>query len=117
MASITAIKYMMVVNGLTDPTGTAASCLQEIRLNFQPGLTNVVMLDPLTSQLQTNALSAVAGVRQLVLNLNGGDAVLFKFDTGAPFVGRGPPVAITSPANGALIAAPWRAPHRSGGGR
>jgi len=42
--------YVMVVNGLTDPTGDAAACLQEIRLNFQfpAGLTGVVMLDPVT---------------------------------------------------------------------
>ncbi len=31
--------------------------------------------------------------RQLVLNLNGGDAALFKFSDGAPFVGHVPPAA------------------------
>ena len=31
------------------------------------------------------------GRRQLVLDLNGGDAALFKFDDGAPFVGFVPP--------------------------
>jgi hypothetical protein len=81
--------YMMVVNGLTDPTGPAADCLQEIRLNFAfpAGITGVVMLDSVTGQLQTNTLPVVGGRRQLVLNLNGGDAVLFKFADGAPFVG------------------------------
>ena len=85
--------YMMVVNGLTDPTGSAADCRQEIKLNFAfpAGLTSVVMLDPTTGQLQTNALPIVSTRRQLVLNLDGGDAALFKFDDGAPFVGFMPP--------------------------
>jgi hypothetical protein len=81
--------YIMVVNGLTDPTGTAADCLQEIRLNFAltNGITGLVMLDPVAGQLQTNTLPIVNGRHQLILNLNGGDAVLFKFSDGAPFVG------------------------------
>jgi hypothetical protein len=81
--------YIMVVNGLTDPAGTAASCLQEVRLNFAfpPGLTGVVMLDPASGNLQTNTLPIVSTRRQLVLSLNGGDAALFKFANGAPFVG------------------------------
>jgi hypothetical protein len=86
--------YMMVVNGLTSPGGTAADCLQEIKLNFvglTGAMTNLIMLDPTTGNLQTNGLPLVSSKRQLVLNLNGGDAVLFKFNTGAPFVGFYPP--------------------------
>jgi hypothetical protein len=82
--------YMMVVNGLTATNGTAADCLQEIRLNFLnsgAAASGVVMLDPATGNLQTNVLPIVNTRRQLVLNLNGGDAALFKFNTGAPFVG------------------------------
>jgi len=81
--------YMMVVNGLTDPTGSAADCLQEIRLDFAftNGIAAVEMLDPLTGALQTNTLPVVNNLNQLVLNLNGGDAALFKFADGAPFVG------------------------------
>jgi hypothetical protein len=81
--------YMMVVNGLTDPTGTSANCAQEIKLNFAfpPGITGVDMLDSETGQVQTRTLPIVSTRRQLVLNLNGGDAVLFKFSNGAPFVG------------------------------
>jgi hypothetical protein len=84
--------YMMVVNALSDPTGSPADCLQEIKLNFQNvvATTNLIMLDSATGQLQTNALPVVNTRRQLVLNLNGGDAVLFKFNTGAPFVGFSP---------------------------
>ena len=61
----------MVVNGLTDPTGTAADCLQEIKLNFAfpSGLTAVDMLEPATGQVQTQTLPIVATRRQLVLNL------------------------------------------------
>jgi hypothetical protein len=104
--------YMMVVNALTDPGGSAASCLQEIRLNFQfpAGITGLVMLDPISGQLQTNTLPVVGGQRQLVLNLNGGDAALFKFNNGAPFVGLSPlpspAVSITSPVSGSTLAAP-----------
>ena len=85
--------YMMVVNGLTDPTGSAADCRQEIKLNFAfpAAMTSVVMLDPTGGQLQTHVLPVVSTRRQLVLNLDGGDATLFKFDTGAPFVGFMPP--------------------------
>ncbi len=80
--------YMMVVNGLTDPTGSAADCMQEIKLNFVNGFSSIVLLDPETGLLQTNTLPVVSTRRQLVLDLNGGDAALFKFADGAPFVGR-----------------------------
>jgi hypothetical protein len=81
--------YIMVVNGLTDPTGTAADCAQEIILNFVSfsATTALEMLNPLTGQVESQALPLVSSRRQLVLNLNGGDAALFKFSDGAPFVG------------------------------
>ena len=87
--------YVMVVNGLTDPTGSAADCLQEIRLSFAfpATITSVDMLNPANGQIETQLLPIVSTRRQLVLNLNGGDAALFKFSTGAPFVGFFPPVA------------------------
>jgi hypothetical protein len=81
--------YMMVVNGLTSPDGTAADCMQQIRLNFldTAATSKLLMLDPLTGQITTNALPVVSTRRQLAVDLNGGDAILFKFNTGAPFVG------------------------------
>jgi hypothetical protein len=81
--------YMMVVNALTSPDGTAADCLQQIRLNFldTTATSKLLMLDPLTGQIVTNALPIVNTRRQLAVDLNGGDAILFKFNTGAPFVG------------------------------
>jgi hypothetical protein len=81
--------YMMVVNGLSAPDGTAADCLQQIKLNFvnTTATSSLLMLDPLTGQITTNALPIVSTRRQLAVDLNGGDAILFKFNTGAPFVG------------------------------
>jgi hypothetical protein len=87
--------YIMVVNALTDPTGTAADCMQQIRLNFldTPATSSVLMLDPLIGKVTTNALPIVNTRRQLAVDLNGGDAILFKFNTGAPFVGHVVPAA------------------------
>jgi hypothetical protein len=88
--------YMMVVNALTATNGTAADCLQEIKLNFSGltgAMTNLLMLDPVSGQWKTNGLPLVSTRRQLVLDLNGGDAVLFKFNTGAPIVGHVPSTA------------------------
>jgi hypothetical protein len=93
--------YMMVVNGLSDPTGTAANCSQRIELNFAANLTAVEMLNPLTGLAEVQSLPLSNGSRQLVLNLNGGDAAFFKFSDGAPFVGTeltGPPVMTSQPA-------------------
>jgi hypothetical protein len=85
--------YLMVVNGLSDATGTAADCMQEIKLNFLVGtnVTAVEMLDPVTGNVTTNTMPVIAGSgsstkRQLVLDLNGGDAALFKYSDGVPFV-------------------------------
>ena len=91
--------YMMVVNGLTDPSGSATDCLQEITLNFTSGVTALDMLNPLTGAVQTQPLTLTNGLRQLVLNLNGGDGVLFKFSDGAPFVGLGQPIIATQPSS------------------
>lgn len=81
--------YFMVVNGLSDPTGTAADCMQEIKMNFVVGntYTAVEMLDPETGLVTTNSIPILSGSkRQLVLDINGGDAVLFKMSDGVPFV-------------------------------
>jgi hypothetical protein len=101
-ASYTNEIYMMVVNGLSDPTGTAANCMQEIKLNFLVGttITAVVMLDPETGSITTNTMPVIAGSgsstkRQLVLDLNGGDAALFKFADGAPFIGQPMPAKLS----------------------
>jgi hypothetical protein len=96
--------YLMVVNGLSDPTGSAPDCLQQVVLNFNPGtsgLSAVEALNPATGLVETWQLPLINGSRQLTLNLNGGDAALFKFADGAPFVGAlptgGPPQIIAPP--------------------
>ncbi len=94
--------YMMVVNGLSDLTGTSQECLQEIKLNFASSLTALEMLNPLTGLVEVQSLPLTNGFRQLVLNLNGGDAALFKFSDGAPFIGAqltGPPVMTSQPVS------------------
>jgi hypothetical protein len=99
--------YMMVVNGLTDvdPASTPAECAQEIKLNFHSSIGALEVLNPLTGVAELQLLPLVNGLRQLVLNLNGGDAALFKFATGAPFVGvdsapvTGLPVVTLHPAS------------------
>lgn len=90
--------YLMIVNGLADPTATPADCLQEIKLNFHSSLAAVEILNPLTGVAELQNLTLTNGLRQLVLNLNGGDAVLLKFADGAPFVG-----VPTTPVTGAPI--------------
>lgn len=94
--------YFMVVNGLSDPAGSAADCAQEIKLNFLNSFTAVEILDPMTGTVQVQTLPEVNTRRQLVLNLGGGDAALFKISTGAPFAGAevvGPPVITAQPAS------------------
>lgn len=88
--------YIMVANALTDNdtnSTSAADCEQEIKLNFLNSTftSKLVMLDPETGLVSTNTPGTVGGRPQLVLNLNGGDAALFKFNTGGPFVGHVPP--------------------------
>ena len=90
--------YMMVVNGLSDPTGTAADCLQEITLNFNSHIAALEVLNPQTGVVDLQQLPLTNGVRQLILNLKGGEAALFKFADGAPFVG-----AQKAPVNGPVI--------------
>jgi hypothetical protein len=84
----------MVVNALTATNGTAADCHQQIKLNFLVGtaISSVNLLDPETGVVTTNVMPVVGGSgsgtrRQLILELDGGDTVLFKFADGAPFVG------------------------------
>jgi hypothetical protein len=80
--------YLLVVNGLTDPSGSAADCRQDIALRFNANTNNaaVEVLDLETGLVTTNNLPLVSSKRQLVLTLDGGDAALLKFSDGVPFV-------------------------------
>lgn len=83
--------YFMVMNGLTDANGSAVDCRQQITMQWDfgsSGITKIQELNPDTGKLQELSLTAVSGGKeQLILTLDGGTAALFKFDTGAPFVG------------------------------
>jgi len=85
--------YMMVVNGLTDATGTAADARQRVTLDFQfgtqPGhLTGIQRLNPDTGAVEDIMLPVVfAGRYRWTVDLDGGAGELFKFADGAPFVG------------------------------
>jgi hypothetical protein len=78
--------------------------MQTIKLNLSTGtnISAVEMLDLETGVVTTNTLPVIAGngsnsatKRQLVLNLNGGDAAFFKYADGTPFVGHVTPAAPT----------------------
>ncbi|HVT29457.1 MAG TPA: hypothetical protein VHE81_15685, partial [Lacipirellulaceae bacterium] len=83
--------YFMVMNGLTDANGSAADCRQQITLQWDfggAGIDTIQELDPGTGMLEELPLTPVSGGKeQLILTLDGGTAALFKFNTGAPFVG------------------------------
>jgi hypothetical protein len=99
--------YLIVVNALTDPNASAADCTQRINMNWlnipdgdpnTSGNQGILMLDPDTGQLTVPTLTNLGGGKfQLQLNLAGGDAALFKFNDGAPFVG------VPEPASLALV--------------
>jgi hypothetical protein len=84
-------KYFMVVNGLSDANATAAQTQQTIRLTFNFGSSNINSLQRLSRTTGTVGLvplvSDGGGVYHLDLTLDGGTGDLFKYNTGAPFVG------------------------------
>jgi hypothetical protein len=86
-------KYLMVVNGLTDPAGTAADTRQHVTLDFLFGtgaghLTALDVLDPDTGAVNTVPLTSIGnGKYRWAFDLDGGSAELFKFSDRAPFVG------------------------------
>ena len=84
--------YLMVTNGLSAADAGAAATRQRITLNFRndPATTTVQQLSRQTGQVEEIPLPLVNTRRQLVLELEGGTAELFKFKTGAPFVGATP---------------------------
>jgi hypothetical protein len=90
-------RYFILVNGLTDPTGSTADCTQTIRLNFLSTMPGIQMLDPDTGNVTTINVPTdpTTGRKLWDVTLGGGDAVLFKFNDGAPFVGVPEPGAMS----------------------
>ena len=97
--------YFMVTNALVDPAGSAADTRQQIRINFANTVPDYVQrLNRDTGLVEDILLPVIpnsGGRRMLLLELDGGTADLFKFKTGAPFVGVEP---IPEPAGLALAA-------------
>jgi hypothetical protein len=81
--------YIMVTNGLSDTTGSAAECQQHITLDFAFGDSGIEMLqriDRESGKIVDVPLTSVGAKRRLTLDLDGGTAELFKFKTAAPFI-------------------------------
>ena len=83
--------YFMVTNALVDPTGSAADTRQRIQLNYFSSVPQFVQRlnrdTGLVEDIFLPIIPSTGGRRALVLELDGGTADLFKFKTGAPFVG------------------------------
>ena len=96
--------YLMVMNGLADMDGDAAETRQRIRLNFGSSgvrfpYDHLEKLDRQTGQVvDVPLIRQSTNVWQLDITLDGGTAELFKFPTGAPFVG-----AVPEPAAMGLV--------------
>ncbi len=84
--------YLMVTNGLSALDGTAADCRQEIQLDFGTPkspypYSTLERLNPDTGKVEAILLAPIGGKQRAVLKIEGGMCELFKFPTGAPFVG------------------------------
>lgn len=84
--------YFLITNGLTDSVGNSADTRQLVHLNFSfgtSGITSLQRIDRTTGQVVNVPLVANGGSNySLDWYLNGGEGDLFKYNTGAPFVGR-----------------------------
>ena len=86
--------YFMVTNSLVDPAGSAAETRQTIELNMaKEAPSQVQRLNRDTGKIDVIDLETIPntdGRRRLSVTLDGGTSDLFKFNTGAPFVGTRP---------------------------
>jgi hypothetical protein len=83
--------YFMVVNGLSDATAGASATQQTIRLTFNfgtSGITSLQRLSRTTGKVENVSLTSNGtGGYYVDITLDGGTGDLFKYNTGAPFVG------------------------------
>jgi hypothetical protein len=93
--------YFMIVNGLSDPTGSAADTTQTIHLQFDFGTSGITELQRLNRDTglveDVPLISDGASLYHLDLTLPGGTGDLFKYDTGSAFV-------VPEPSSVALLA-------------
>ena len=82
--------YFMIVNGLSDATGSAADCRQLIHMEFDfgaSGIDSLLRLSRETGQVEEVALiHGIGSQYSLDLYLDGGTGDLFKFNNGGLFV-------------------------------
>jgi hypothetical protein len=100
--SYTNQKYFMITNGLTDAVGNAYGCRQTITVDFNFGSSGITGLqrkrrsDGVVENIVAGGsysgltFTSLGGSSyRMVLTLDGGTGDLFKYNTGAPFVGSG----------------------------
>ena len=83
--------YFMIVNGLSDGSGSAADCRQQIHLDFDfytSGISSLLRLSRETGLVEMVPLTHNGGTQySLDFFLDGGTGDLFKFSNGGVFVG------------------------------
>ena len=83
--------YFMVTNAFTGPDGAAADYRQRITVNFLAAVGPTIQyLDSGTGEVGLLNLPFAPTTqtrRQLIIELDGGEGMLFKFNTGDPFLG------------------------------
>ncbi len=116
-------EYFMILNGLAWNAASVAETRQAITINFDFGTNNISGLQRIRrsdGQVESIAVGGTysnltwtatgAKTYQLVLMLDGGTADLFKFDTGAPFVGATTPPTISIALTGSNVVLSWPLP-------
>jgi hypothetical protein len=81
--------YLMVVNAFTGPDGAASDYRQRIAITMESTAgTHLQYLDPNDGEVKLWALEAIPNSqrRRLVVELDGGSAMLFKFNSNTPFI-------------------------------
>ncbi len=82
--------YFMIVNGLSDATGSAVDCAQQIHITFDfasSGIDSLLRLSRETGLVeQVDLIHNRGSLYSLDLYLNGGTGDLFKFNNGGTFV-------------------------------
>ena len=112
--------YFMIVNGLSDATGSAADCQQRIHVSFDfgtSGIDSLLRLSRETGQIEKVGLIHGGGsLYSLDLYLDGGTGDLFKFNNGGLFValefvtipGDANGDCVVNDADAAILAANWQ---------